>query len=254
MFVAVFTVLILVFSEIIPKTLGVAYARTIAPIIAFPLQLMITLFSPLIWLISRLANLVRPAGTGPQTTEDDIQAIASLTRRSGIIESSEELVIRNILQLDNKTVQDIMTPRTVVFSLPASMTVAEASQDKDLWHYSRIPVYDHEDTEDIVGIVFRRQILETLANDQHQTPISAFMRPVRFVLDSLSLDRLLSKFLESRVHLFIVLDEYGGLAGVVSLEDVLEEILGKEIVDETDEVEDLRALARKQRQQLTNPN
>jgi len=249
-FVAAFTLAILIVSEIIPKTLGVAYARQLAPALALPLHWLVILFTPFIWIVSFLTSLIRPRTEGPQTTEDDIRAIVSLTRRSGRIQPSEEVAIRNILVLDTKSVADIMTPRTVVFSLPAQMTVEQTRKESDLWHYSRIAVYDNDDVEDIVGVVYRREILHCLANDENDTPLSVIMRPARFIQETLSLDRLLSKFLESHVHLYVALDEYGGLAGVVSLEDVIEEILGKEIMDETDEIEDLRAHARKQREQF----
>jgi CBS domain containing-hemolysin-like protein len=144
-----------------------------------------------------------------------------------------------------------MTPRTVVFSLPAQMTVAEArGVGRGVWPHSRIPVYDADDPENIVGIVYRREVLEALAHDQDDVRLGDLMKPVRFVLDTMTLDRVLVKFLESRMHLFVVLDEYGGVSGVVSLEDVLEEILGKEIVDETDQVADMRELARTRREAL----
>jgi CBS domain containing-hemolysin-like protein len=250
LFVAAFTVVILIFSEILPKTIGVAYARQLAPVLALPLHWMVVVFTPFITVVSVLTRLIQRGNKGPQTTEDDIRAIASLTRSSGRIQPYEEVAIRNILALDTKTVSDIMTPRTVVFSLPAQMTVDETRLEPNIWHYSRIAVYDNDDTEDIVGVVYRRDILERLANDENQTPLSAIMRPARFIQETLTLDRLLNKFLESRVHLYVALDEYGGLSGVVSLEDVIEEILGKEIVDETDEVVDLRAYAKKQRESI----
>jgi CBS domain containing-hemolysin-like protein len=143
-----------------------------------------------------------------------------------------------------------MTPRMVVFSLPAKYTVSEAKEAKHIWPHSRIPVYENDDSEEVVGVVYRREVLEALANDQDDLTLEELMKPVQFVLDTLSLDKLLVQFLESRLHLFVVLDEYGGVAGVVALEDVLEEILGREIVDETDEVADLRELARKRRRSL----
>ncbi len=250
LFVAAFTAAILVFSEILPKTVGVAYAKTLMPLLAAPLNVMVHVFMPVIWITGYLGRKVRPKH-GLLTTEEDITALVSLTRKSGVIQPYEEQTIRNILLLDKKTVKDIMTPRTVVFSLPAHFSVSDARTIKNFWHYSRIPVYDNDDPEDIVGIVMRRAVLETVADDRYDTRINEIMRPVRFVVETLTLDRLLIKFLESRIHLFVVLDEYGGLAGVVSLEDVLEEILGKEIVDETDQVEDMRALARRQRELLT---
>ena len=250
-FTALFTLVILLVSEILPKTMGVAYSRTLAPALARPLLYLVWAFTPLIWITGFLARALSPARKAPRTTEDDIRAVVSLTRQSGIIKPYEELAIKNILTLDTKMVKDIMTPRTVVFSLPAQSTTAEVRKNKGLWRYSRIPVYDHADTEDIVGVIFRRDVLHALADDRDDVPLSQLMRPVRFVVETLTLDRLLVKLLESRQHLSVVLDEYGGVAGVVTLEDVLEEILGKEIMDESDEVEDLRELARRQRRELT---
>ena len=250
-FAVIFTISILIFSEILPKTIGVAYCRTLAPILAIPLRMLVRLFSPFIWVTSFLAKIVTSRKKEPGATEEDIAALVSLTRQSGMIKPYEEMTIKNILALDRKKVEDIMTPRTVVFSLSADATTGEVEAGKKFLHYSRIPVYDNDEHEDIVGIVDRLDILRALTQDQRDVPLSALMRPVRFVLETLSLDRLLPKLLESRTHLFVVLDEYGGVAGVVSLEDLMEEILGREIVDETDQVEDLRELARTQRRRLT---
>jgi CBS domain containing-hemolysin-like protein len=142
-----------------------------------------------------------------------------------------------------------MTPRTVSFTLPVELTVKEAQQELEMKHYSRIPVYA-EDNEDIIGIVMRRSIYEELAAGRTETKLTELMRPVHFVLDSVTLDKVLRNFLERRDHLFVAVDEYGGISGLVSLEDVLEEILGKEIVDETDRVDDMQRLAREKRKQL----
>lgn len=249
-FVAAFTAAILIFSEILPKTVGVAYARKVAPLMARPLQFLVTALTPVIWITGFLAQKVRPASSVPKTTEDDIKAVVSMTRRSGAIQPYEEQTIRNILSLDQKIVRDIMTPRTVVFSLPSHMSALSANDQEEFWHYSRIPVYETDDVENIVGLVYRGGVLESLTQDRDETKLDELMQPVTFVVDSLTLDKLLNQFLESREHLFVVLDEYGGVAGVVALEDVLEEMLGKEIVDESDQVADLRAFARKRREQL----
>ncbi|QJB57286.1 hemolysin family protein [Pseudodesulfovibrio sp. zrk46] len=249
-FTAGFTVIILIFTEILPKTIGVVYSEQIAPPLARPLRGLVWIFKPIIALMGILSSAVSKKDEGPDHTEDDIRAIVSLTRRSGSIKPYEEQSIRNILLLDTKTVEEIMTPRTVVFSLPSDMTVSQARELQPTWPHSRIPVYD-EDQEDIVGVVYRRQVLEALADDRDDLKLSDIMRPVRFVLATITLDKLLVKFLGSRLHLCVVLDEYGGVAGVVTLEDVLEEILGSEIVDETDQVVDMRELARQQRDELT---
>ncbi len=249
-FTVAFTVVILVFSEIMPKTLGVMYTRALAPVLARPLKILVHILTPSIWVLGLTTRLLQRKTKGPRHTEEDIHALVSLTRKSGVIKPYEELAINNILTLDLKAVRDICTPRTVVFSLPAEYTVAQAREEKGFWSHSRIPVYEDSDPEDIVGVVYRRHVLEALADDEHDTVLADAMKPVDFVVESLTLDKLLIKFLGTRTHIYVVLDEYGGMSGVVTLEDVLEEILGKEIVDETDEVADLRALARQRREEL----
>lgn len=249
-FSILFTLVILIFSEIFPKTIGVVYCRRLAPFFAGPLTVLVGIFKPVIVVFRVMVRFLEKKNTGPHATEEDLLATISLSRKTGAIESNEEVSLLNILLLDKKIVREVMTPRMVVFSLPAKYTVAEAKEAKHVWPHSRIPVYENDDSEEIVGVVYRREVLESLANDQDDLTLEKLMKPVHFVLETLTLDQLLVQFLESRLHLFVVLDEYGGVAGVVTLEDVLEEILGREIVDETDEVADLRDLARKRRKSL----
>ena len=248
-FAAGLTLLILAFGEILPKTLGVVHAPGIAGGMARPLRVMVLLFKPFIWFSSILTRLVTPPQSGPSATEDDIRAITSLSRETGRIQQYEENAIKNILSLDSKHVREIMTPRTIVFSLQEATTVRNAYAHPQIWHYSRIPVYG-EDNEDIVGIVLRKEIGRCMSEGQTEKTLFEIMSPVRFVLENQTVDKLLLEFLESRLHLFVVLDEYGGLAGVVSLEDVLEEMLGREIIDESDAVADLREAARQRRNAL----
>ena len=242
------TLSVLFFAEVIPKTVGAVFSRPLTAWIARPLLLLVWIFAPLIGLC-RLATRMVPRQEGQNdVSSDDILSLARLGARTGGIEADEARVIQNILSLKTKSAREVMTPRTVVFALPESMTVGEARGESGTWAHSRIPVYA-EDFEDIVGIVMRRDILAALAQDHGQVQLSTLMRPVHFVVESSALDQILDTFLEQRQHLFIVIDEYSGLAGVLSLEDVLEEILGKEIVDELDQVEDMRELARLRRRQ-----
>ena len=249
-FAALFTVLVLLFGEIIPKTLGVSYPGALGRILALPLFAMTTVLRPATWLSGQITRLITPKESGPEATEDDINAMARISRQAGVIQGYEETAIRNILALDQKRVHDVMTPRTVVFSLSEDCTVDEAHAIPSFWNFSRIPVYA-EDNEDIVGIVLRRDVV--LHRDAHEgnMKLGDIMQPVHFVLESLTLDKVLTEFLERHQHLFAVLDEYGGLAGVISLEDVMEELLGREIVDESDVAADLRAVARSRRAKTT---
>lgn len=250
LFATIFTILILAFGEIVPKTLGVSHSIPVARFLARPLKIIVTGLTPLVWLTGLVTRLLSGPGSTPQMSEDDITAIARLSRQAGQIKPYEETFIRNVLSLDQKRVYDIMTPRTVVFSLPDNLTIEEAYRNPQIWHFSRIPVYG-EDNEDLVGLVERRALGKNYAEGNAGLKLSEIMRPLHFVQESLTLDLLLRDLLQARVHLFAVLDEYGGLAGVVSLEDVLEEIVGSEIMDESDNVADLRALARERRRALT---
>ncbi len=245
-FSIVFTVLILIFGEIIPKTLGVVYSKGMAILLVYPLRLMILLLSPITFVTGFITRLITPANNAPSATEDDIRIVASLSRKSGTIAPYEEKVISNILSLDNKKVQDVMTPRTVVFSMSMNVTIEDAFANADFWHFSRIPVYD-TDNEDIVGIVQRREVSIKIREGQGHLLLSDIMHPMHFVLESQTLDVVLHKSLDLHQQLFAVLDEYGGLAGVISLEDILEEMLGREIVDESDVVADLREAAKRRR-------
>lgn len=251
-FSIIFTILVLLLSEIIPKTIGVMYNKGISIFLAGPLYFLVVILKPVIKAISLLVSFIHRKKQSPEHSEEDLLALASLTRRSGVLKRFEELSIQNILALDTKTVRQVMTPRTVVFSMPSHYSVSKAWDGQHLWPHSRVPVYDNDDLEDIVGIVYRREVLQALAQDLHDQKLSELMKPVHFVLETMTLDRVLVTFLESRQHLAVVLDEYGGVAGVITLEDILEEILGNEIMDETDQVADMRDLARRKRQRLQN--
>lgn len=246
LFAAVFTLVILAFGEIVPKTLGVVYSVKVAVILAKPIYMLEKILSPVLWLTGGLTRIFSPANAGPKISEDDIRAVASLSRQAGIIKDYEESFVRNVLALDQKRVHEIMTPRTVVFSLPADMTVDTAYTNPNILHFSRIPIYGRNN-EDLVGLVERRDLGQCFRNGENDKQLGQIMRPLHYVQESLTLDLLLRELLKARVHLFAVFDEYGGLAGVVSLEDVLEEILGSEIMDESDNIADLRAFARERR-------
>ncbi|MBQ7738780.1 MAG: HlyC/CorC family transporter [Desulfovibrionaceae bacterium] len=248
-FAMVFTVLILVFGEIIPKTLGVAYASNMARLLAYPLAFAVKILKPIIWLSAKLTNCItRNHPQTPEISEDDICAVVGLSRKAGQIKEYEAKYVRNVLALDRKHVHKIMTPRTVVFSLSANITVEEAYQDPRIWQFSRIPLYER-DNEDIIGLVERRTIAHCLKDGFGQKTLKEIMHQIHFVQESQTLDVVLQQMLKCRMHLFCVVDEYGGLSGVVSLEDVLEEMIGSEVMDESDAVADMQALARAK----TNP-
>ncbi len=238
-----FTMAILIVSEIIPKTIGVSYNKELAPWIAPPLMVLVKVMGPLVWLSNRLAKLVEKPGQQSYVTAKEIQAIAALSKMSGGISRQEEKIIVNILELKHRSVRKAMTPRTVIFSLSAHLTVGDAISHPDWNVYSRVPVYD-KDQGDIVGVVLRKNVMQAVAEGKAALKLSDIMKPPHFVPESIPLPNVLLEFIEHRQHLFIVVDEYGGVTGVISLEDIIEEIMGEEIMDESDKTQNMRALAR----------
>lgn len=249
-FSAVFTLLILVLSEVIPKTAGVTFSRSLSSLIARPVQLLVLAFRPLIWTMGLVTRVISRGSRVATVSGEELIVMARLGLRSGSIDPNQVNVINGVLSLEERPIGQLMTPRTVVFSLDAQLTLTQAQESEGVLNYSRVPVFG-DGVEDIIGIVHRREVLAALANGQGDKPLQELMRPVDFVPDDMPADKLLSQLLHSRRHLAVVLDEFGGLAGIVTLEDVLEEILGQEIVDEFDSVADTRELAHQKRRALT---
>jgi CBS domain containing-hemolysin-like protein len=245
-FSAIFTLAILIFSEIIPKTAGVVYARSLAGPVAYALKGLVWTMAPFIWLMGRITRLIGRGSKDDAVTAEEIQVMARLSRRTGGIKIFQEQAIERVLTLHDKTAKDVMTPRTVIFSLNQQLKLSEAVKASGKMEHSRIPVFD-KSPEDVVGIVLTKDILVALAEDETEKNLSNLMRPIHFVAETARLNMVLGEFLELKQHLFAVIDEYGGLAGLISLEDILEEILGREIMDESDEVADKQELARKRR-------
>ena len=248
-FSAFFTLSILIFSEIVPKTAGVVYSKPLMSLIAYPLKALVWIMGPAIWLSTTITGIIARKRMEEVITADELRIMAHLSLKTGGIRPYQKEMIDNILNLQNKMVKDVMTPRTVIFSLKGDLTLEQVKGIDTKWEHSRIPVYD-KDKEDIVGIVFVKDIFIELARGNKDMTLIQLIRPVHFVAEVARLNQVLMEFLESRQHMFIVLDEYGGLSGLITLEDILEEILGQEIVDESDQVEDKRELARQRRRQL----
>ncbi len=243
-FSAIFTLSILIFSEILPKTIGVNYAYKLAPIIAYPLRAMVVILKPIVALCRAMIRLLPEKSADENISAEELQTIAALSRESGEIEEEQEKVIANILQLQHKVVRQAMTPRTVAFSLEQNLTVEEAMTMVDrLSSHSRIPVYEKEPNE-VTGIIMRKDILQAAAEDRLDTTLNHFSSPVHFVPETAPLNRILIEFFDRQQHLFVVVDEYGEMTGIISMEDILEEIVGREIIDESDKTKDMRELAR----------
>lgn len=241
---AVLTLLILVFSEIIPKTIGARYWRELAPITAHGLRLLIWLLYPFVKLSELLTGSLAHGPTLNGFSRSEFAAMADLSTREGLLAQQESAILKNLLLMRVTQVRDAMTPRTVVFSLPESMRVEEFFHRYDNSPFSRIPIY-REHPDQISGFVLRSDLLLAQARGNSANLLKSYTRPITPVPETLSLSLVFDRFLQLRTHIMLVIDEYGGMKGVLTLEDVLETLLGMEIVDERDKTVDMQQLARK---------
>ncbi len=240
----VVTLLILVISEIIPKTLGAVHAKSLAPTAAWITHVMIIVLRPAVAgceLISRM--LSRRGKDQPRISRLEISGLATLAQTDGTLDKDEARVIRNLLALRDTTVEQVMTPRTVVYTLPADQTVADVTQGTPP-PFARIPVVG-ESLDEVKGQIHRHALYKALGEGRGMTTLKQLAKPLHAVPETARLSNVLKTFIQRREQLFLVVDEFGGSAGLVSLEDVLETLLGVEIMDETDTVEDMQLLARK---------
>ena len=241
---AVLTLLILVFSEIIPKTLGATYWRALAPFVARVVSWLIVLMYPLVLLSDGLSKLISPHGTHGAVTREEIAAMASLGVESGNLEHSESRIFSNLLRFRELTVADVMTPRTVVIAHPQSRTVDELFEKTPEVPVSRIPIY-REKLDDVTGFVHKNDLLLARAKGEGGKPLHDFRRELATVRDEATLADLFDTLLKEGAHIAAVTDRFGGLDGVVTLEDLIETLLGLEIVDEHDAAPDMQKLARR---------
>jgi CBS domain containing-hemolysin-like protein len=241
---AVLTLLILVFSEIIPKTLGAYYWKQLAPAIAYVLQVMVWL----LWPFVKMAELItRGLSHGPVLTgfnRDELAAMADISAGEGLLGREETRMLKSLLRLRKSKVTDVMTPRTVIFSLPEDLHVEEFFWKYESQRFSRIPIHA-DNPEHLNGFVLRSDLLLAQARGNTDTPLLNYRRELHALPASISLSRAFDTLLEKRAHLMIVVDEYGSTIGLVTLEDILETLLGLEIVDESDQTTDMQAHARR---------
>ena len=236
-------VAVLIFAEILPKVAGVSYGGPVARFVAMPWAVVTWLLTPFVWLAQQLTKPVQRSDAEPLAPEEEIHHVAALSAEEGSILPIEAELVQNVLRLDEIQAKDIMTPRTVVFQLPESATVEDVASEVTRCPYSRIPINGSD--EEWNGFVFKNDVLSRLAGDHFEVPLSALREPLSFVPEFVQGHRLLGEFLKRRVHLLGVVDEYGGVRGIVTLEDVVETLLGREIVDETDRDVDLQAKAKR---------
>lgn len=244
LFSTIFTLCILVIAEIIPKTIGTSYWRSLALPASVIINAMIFIAYPLVWILERMQKLISSRSTQVSVSREDISAMVSVATEEEVIEKDEKKMIQNLLKLDEVTAHEIMTPSVVVEMVPGSMTIREF-YDSDNSH-SRILVYDEENDEYVIGYVLRQEVLEKMAEDKFSTTLNDILRPIMTFEEEDSVADIWEKLLEKKEHISAILDEYGSLRGIVTMEDVIETMLGQEIVDEKDEVVDMQEYAKDQ--------
>ncbi len=241
-FSAVMTLVILIGTEIIPKTLGTAYWRRLAVPVAYYVKAINVLLMPIIWMTEKITKLLTRGNTDNEFSRHEFLALTNAGEQAGQINPLESRIIKNLLALGNVNVEAVITPRSVMLAFDENDTVGDIFARHTKLSFSRFPIYDDE-IDNITGFVLKSDLLQAKANQEIHLPIKDFRREITFVFAKMKLFDLLDLMLKSRVHIVIAVGEYGEVKGLVSLEDVLETLLGLEIVDEFDKVEDMQKLA-----------
>ncbi|MDT8323242.1 MAG: hemolysin family protein [Bacteroidota bacterium] len=242
-FSAVMTLMILLLSEIIPKTLGAVHWRALAGLTARFVRALIFLLYPLILLSEQITKLIARGKRIHAFNRDEFVAMAAVGEASGQLNARESGIIHNLFRFDSLRARDIMTPRTVIRALPENLTVEEALEGSIASPFSRLPVYG-KNLDDVTGFVLRSDMLLAKAEQRGSIGLSTLRRDLLSAPAETSLSNLLQLLLDHRSQIALLVDEYGGTTGLVTLEDVVETLLGLEVVDEMDTVEDMQALAR----------
>lgn len=238
------TLAILILSELIPKTLGANYWPELAPFTVRALSIAIILLAPLIWMSQLLTQWLRKDPSKSVFTRTDFLALAEIGVKEGVIEPQESNLIRSIMRFNSIQVAAIMTPKSVVKTASESSSIkAFIDENKEL-PFSRIPIYQTDHRERLVGFVLKDELLEKMVAAQGDAPMHTLKREIISVRETCPIPDLFTRFIERREHIASVTDSAGGLLGVVTMEDVIETLLGMEIVDETDTVVDMQTLAR----------
>lgn len=237
------TLAILYFSEIIPKTLGARYWKQLAIPSAEIIRWLVKALYPLVWLSAKLSALFGKGDPSSAISREELAAMARLGARHGSLGPQESELLENMLQLRQTRTEDVLTPRTVVCALEASLSVGDALAELSDVPFTRLPVYEGN-MDNIIGMVLRPRLHEVEREDGEARPLAELVVDIHRVSGELPVLRLLDLFIKRREHLFMVEDEYGQTAGIVTLEDAVETLLGREIMDESDTIEDMQELAR----------
>lgn len=240
---AVVTLLILIFSEIIPKTIGATYWRSLAMVTGRIIQVMIFLLFPLVWLSEFVTRIFSSRSENVSVSREEVSAMVSLGEEEGVFKLKESKIIQNLLKLEDFSAKDAMTPDVVVATADEGITLKEFYANKMYLKHSRIPVYS-EDKDNIVGYVLRQTVFEYLAGDRFDLRLKDIKREICVFKDDTSLVRIWEALLEKKEQIALIVNEYGDFDGIVTMEDIIETLLGLEILDEKDKIADMQQYAR----------
>ena len=243
---AILTFSILIFSEILPKTLGAYFCRSLAIPSAYVIRALMVITFPFVWLSNTLSSAIN--SNEDRVSREEITAMAEMGEDEGSIDEHESDIIENLFRLKEIQIEDILTPRSVIYAFEDIQTVGKIMDSNEDIIFSRIPVF-HDNIDNVIGMVYKDTVLETMADDFFEKTMADLVEPVETVYEKESVESVLNKFTKNRSHMFIVKDEFGGTTGIVTLEDCIETLLGVEIMDESDEVADMRKLAKDQQRQ-----
>ena len=238
------TLAILILSEIIPKTLGANSWDSLMNFTVLSVNAIIVGLLPLVWISQLITKSLKKDKNKSVLSRGDISAMAEIGAKEGELQQSESKIIQNLLRFDTIRAKDIMTPRTVVKSSPANITMSEFYDKHKNLRFSRIPIYQ-ENIDEITGYILKEEVLKKIIGEEADAPLSTINRDIQIVPASMQLPELFNKLMERREHIALVVDDFGGMAGLVTMEDVIETLLGMEIMDELDNIEDMQLLARK---------
>lgn len=240
---AVLTLLILIFTEIIPKTLGANNWRSLASFTTHTIRVMIVITYPLVWLTSLISKLLSRSQNQLSTSREEISVLAGIGAEEGLFSKKVSKIIQNVLRLKDVKVGEILTPRVVVARAEEDTLLTDFLENKEYLKFSRIPIYESAD-DNVTGYVFRQSVFEELAEDHHKMKLKDLKREIQVVTANMTLFAVWEQLLQSKEHMALVVDEYGGMDGIVTMEDIIESLLGLEIVDESDTHTDMQQLAK----------
>lgn len=240
----VMTLAILLLSEIVPKTIGANYWQELASFTVKSLKIIMLVLAPFVFISQIITRTLKKDKNASVFSREDFSAMANLGAKQGVLDKEESTIMRNLMLFESVLARDVMTPRTVMVAAPESMTVREFHDSHPNLRFSRIPIFE-ESLDHVTGYVLKNDLLIRLVNNENNTPLSAIKRDMIAIKENFPIPELFNHFTEKREQVALIIDEFGGTAGLVTLEDVIETLLGLEIVDESDHIVDMQVLARK---------